>query len=197
MAPFYKFDFFGEQTSFIIAVVIGISFGFWLERAGFAESRKLALQFYFREMTVLKVMFTAIVVAMLGLAYLTLFGGLDISEVYINPTYMCAQAVGGLMLGAGMVIVGFCPGTSVVGAAIGRIDAYVYLAGVLFGMLVFGEIFPWIEGLYLSGDMGRVTLMDYFSTSTGIMVFLVMIMAVGMFFGGEWLEKKFRTEGVQ
>jgi uncharacterized protein len=197
MAPFYQFDFFGEQTSFIIAVLIGISFGFWLERAGFAESRKLALQFYFKEMTVLKVMFTAIVVAMLGLAYLTLFGELDINMVYINPTFLGAQAVGGLMLGAGMVIGGFCPGTSVVGASIGRIDAYLFLAGVFFGMLVFGEIFPWIEGLYLSGDMGRITLMEYFDTTTGIIIFLVMIMAVGMFLGGEWLEKKFRTGEAQ
>jgi len=197
MAPFYQFDFFGEQTSFIIAVLIGISFGFWLERAGFGESRKLALQFYFREMTVLKVMFTAIVVAMLGIAYLTLFGGLDINMVYINPTYLGAQAVGGLLLGMGMIIGGFCPGTSVVGASIGRIDAYLFLAGVFFGMLVFGEIFPWIEGLYLSGDMGRVTLMEYFDTTTGIIIFLVMIMAVGMFLGGEWLEKKFRTQEVK
>jgi len=197
MAPFYQFDFFGEQTSFIIAVLIGISFGFWLERAGFGESRKLALQFYFREMTVLKVMFTAIVVAMLGIAYLTLFGGLDINMVYINPTYLGAQAVGGLLLGMGMIIGGFCPGTSVVGASIGRIDAYLFLAGVFFGMLVFGEIFPWIEGLYLSGDMGRVTLMEYFDTTTGIIIFLVMIMAVGMFLGGEWLEKKFKTQEVK
>ena len=83
MAPFYKFGFFGEQTSFVIAMLIGVSFGFWLERAGFGYSRKLALQFYFRDMTVLKVMFTSIVVAMVGLLYLSLFGWIDISKVYI------------------------------------------------------------------------------------------------------------------
>lgn len=107
MAPFYKFGFFGEQVSFVIALLIGVSFGFWLERSGFGSSRKLALQFYFRDMTVLKVMFTAIVVAMIGLMYLTLFGWIDISQVYINPTFIGAQIVGGLILGVGFAIGGY------------------------------------------------------------------------------------------
>ena len=107
MAPFYKFGFFGEQTGFIVALILGISFGFWLERAGFGYSRKLALQFYFRDLTVLKVMFTAIVVAMVGLLYMQLFGWIDITEVYINPTYIWAQLGGGLILGVGFAVGGY------------------------------------------------------------------------------------------
>lgn len=196
MAPFYKMGFFGEQTSFLIALIIGISFGFWLERAGFGNSRKLALQFYFQDMTVLKVMFTAIIVAMLGLMYLTLFGWIDISLVYINPTFLGAQAIGGLILGVGFVIGGYCPGTAVVGASTGRIDGFVFIAGALFGMFVFGEIVPSIEGLFYSGDMGAVRLPEYFNLPTGVIGFLAILMAVGMFLGGEWLEKKFKKEQV-
>lgn len=107
MAPFYNNGFFSEQVSFVIAFVIGISFGFFLERAGFGYSRKLALQFYFRDMTVLKVMFTAIVVAMLGLLYMSLFGWIDLSLVYINPTFLWAQIIGGLILGVGFTIGGY------------------------------------------------------------------------------------------
>jgi len=107
MAPFYKMGYFTEQTGFVIALLIGISFGFWLERAGFGYSRKLALQFYFRDMTVLKVMFTAIVVAMLGLLYFSLFGWIDMSKVYINPTFLGAQAIGGLVLGIGFAVGGY------------------------------------------------------------------------------------------
>ena len=194
MGPFYKMGFFGEQTSFIIALLIGVGFGFWLERAGFGSSRKLALQFYFRDMTVLKVMFTAIVVAMIGLLYLSLFGWIDLSLVYINPTFMWAQLVGGLVLGIGFAIGGYCPGTSVVGAVTGRIDGIVFLLGAMFGMIVFGEIFPLIENLFYAGSMGDITVPEYFGVSAGIIGFLVILMAIGMFVGGEFLEKKFSAE---
>ncbi len=194
MAPFYKFGFFGEQTSFVLALLIGISFGFWLERAGFGYSRKLALQFYFKDMTVLKVMFTAIVVAMLGLVYLSLFGYMDLSRVYINPTYLGGQLVGGLILGVGFVIGGYCPGTSVVGAVTGKIDGMVFILGALFGMFIFGEAFPLFEKLYYAIPMGDVTLPEYFELPIGVVAFIVVLMAVGMFLGGEWLEKKFRKE---
>jgi uncharacterized protein len=194
MAPFYKFDYFSEGTGFIIALLLGVSFGFWLERAGFGSSKKLALQFYFRDMTVLKVMFTSIVVAMVGLAFFTLFGWIDMTAVYINPTYIWAQVIGGLILGVGFVIGGYCPGTSVVGAVTGRIDAYFFLGGALFGMFIFGEMFPWVEDLFLSGNMGAIRLPELFNLSTGVVVFLVIILAIGMFYGGEWLENKFKEE---
>ncbi len=197
MAPFYKFGYFGTETSFVIALILGISFGFWLERAGFGESRKLALQFYFRDMTVLKVMFTAIVTAMLGLMYLALFGWIDLSRVYVNPTFLWAQIFGGLVFGIGFAIGGYCPGTSVVGAVLGRIDAYFFLGGILTGMLIFGEMFPSIEKLYNAGAMGTVKVTDWLNIPLGVTGFLVVIMALGMFWGGEWLEKKFREEPQQ
>lgn len=197
MAPFYKFGYFGTETSFVIALILGISFGFWLERAGFGESRKLALQFYFRDMTVLKVMFTAIVTAMLGLMYLALFGWIDLSRVYVNPTFLWAQIFGGLVFGIGFAIGGYCPGTSVVGAVLGRIDAYFFLGGILVGMLIFGEMFPLIEKLYNAGAMGTAKVTDWLNLPIGVTGFLVVIMALGMFWGGEWLEKKFREEPQQ
>lgn len=195
MAPFYKYGFFGPESGLLFALLIGISFGFWLERAGFGYSRKLALQFYFEDMTVLKVMFTAIIVAMVGLTYFTLFGWIDINAVYINPTFIGAQVIGGLLLGVGFVVGGYCPGTSVVGAVTGKIDAYAYLAGALFGMFVFGEIFPAIEEFFLSGSMGSIRLPELFNLPTGVVVLLAIAMAIAMFIGGEYLEKKFRKEG--
>ncbi len=194
MGPFYKMGFFSEQTGFVIALLTGAAFGFWLERAGFGQSRKLALQFYFRDMTVLKVMFTAIITAMIGLLYFSLFGWIDLSMVYVNPTFLWAQIVGGLVLGVGFAIGGYCPGTSVVGAVTGRIDGIVFLLGAMSGMIVFGEIFPLIETLYTAGSMGDMTLPKYFNMSSGIIVFIILVAAVGMFVGGEWLEKKFGGE---
>ncbi len=106
-APLYKYGLFGEATSFLLALLIGIGFGFLLEKAGFSSAKKLVSQFYFEDFTVLKVMFTAIVVAMLGLLYLNWAGWLDLSKVYVTTTYLWPQLVGGLILGIGFAIGGY------------------------------------------------------------------------------------------
>ncbi len=128
-APFFKFGLFNFDVSLIIAFVIGIAFGFALERGGFGNARILAAQFYFSNMRVLKVMFTAIVTAMLGIYYLSVIGFMDLSLVYVSETYIVPQVVGGLILGVGFVIGGYCPGTSVVSFSTGRLDGLVYILG--------------------------------------------------------------------
>jgi len=190
-APFFKFGLFGDDFSLVVAFIIGIGFGFFLERAGFGSSKKLAAQFYFTDMSVLKVMFTAIVTAMVGLFYLSWIGFVDLSQVYVSTTFLVPQVVGGLILGIGFVIGGYCPGTSCVAAATGRIDGMVYLAGVVAGIFLFGEIFPFVTGFYNSTNLGRLTLPDVFNMSYGMVVFLVVAMAVGAFYAAEWAEKKF------
>lgn len=190
-APFYKFGFFGDEVSFILAFVIGIGFGFFLERAGFGSARKLAAQFYLRDLSVLKVMFTAIITAMTGLYVLARFGMVDLSLVYLVPTFLIPQIVGGLLLGIGFVIGGYCPGTSCVSAATGRIDGMVYVAGMLAGLLGFGEVYPHILNFTKLTSMGQITLPKLFNIPYGLVVFAVVLMAIGAFAAGEWAEKKF------
>ena len=137
-APFYKFGYFNDEVSFIIAFVLGLAFGFVFERGGFGSGRMLAAQFYFTDMRVFKVMFTAIVTAMIGLFYLSWIGYVDLSLIYFGDTYLVPQIVGGLILGVGFVIGGYCPGTSTVAISTGRIDAIFYLMGGAFGIFVFG-----------------------------------------------------------
>jgi hypothetical protein len=190
-APFYKFGLFGDEASFIIAFFIGIGFGFFLERAGFGSARKLAAQFYFRDLSVLKVMFTAIITAMTGLYVLSRFGMVDLSLVYLVPTFLVPQIAGGLLLGVGFVIGGYCPGTSCVSAATGRIDGMVYIAGMIAGLLGFGEVYPFIVNFDHSTSMGQITLPKLFDLPYGLLVFAVVLMALGAFAAGEWAEKKF------
>ena len=106
MMPYFKFDYFGADTGLVFAFIIGIGFGFFLERAGFGTAKKLAAQFYFKDLTVFKVMFTAIVTAMLGVYFLSVFGLMDITMVNVIDTYIVPQIVGGLLLGVGFVIGG-------------------------------------------------------------------------------------------
>ena len=190
-APFYSFGLFGDQVSLVVAFVIGIGFGFFLERAGFGISRKLAAQFYLRDMSVLKVMFTAIITAMTGLYLLSRIGFVDLSQVYLVPTFLVPDVVGGLLLGIGFVIGGYCPGTSCVSAATGRIDGMVYVAGMFAGVMGFAEAYPHMLRFVHMTSMGQITLAKLWDLPYGLLVFAVVLMALGAFVAAEWAEKKF------
>jgi hypothetical protein len=105
--PLNLFEFFGQYGSYLIFLLIGFSFGYVLEVAGFGYSPKLAAQFYFKELTVLKVMFTAIIVAMVGIFVASGLGLLDYNMVWVNPTYLWPGIVGGLIMGIGFILGGF------------------------------------------------------------------------------------------
>ena len=194
-APFYKFGAFGDEMSLVVAFVLGIGFGWFLERAGFGSARKLTAQFYFRDLSVFRVMFTAVVTAMLGLFYLGWLGVVDLSLVYVSTTYLAPQALGGLLVGIGFVVGGYCPGTSMVALATGKVDALVNVLGIAFGVLVIGELWPSILGFAFSTDLGRLTLPEALGLPHGLVVFLVVLMALGGFWGAAALEKKFGGAG--
>lgn len=189
-APFYKLGGFGDETSLVLAFLIGIGFGFFLERAGFGSAKKLVSQFYLDDLAVFKVMFTAIVTAMLGVTYLAWVGTLDLSLVYLVPTYWIAQVVGGLVLGVGFVVGGYCPGTSIAATATGKLDGLVFVLGFAAGTLGFALAFPLAKGLYTAGELGTRTLPQVTGLPYGVLVFAVVLMAVGGFAGATWVEKK-------
>jgi hypothetical protein len=194
-APLYKLGAFGDEASLIVAFLIGIGFGFFLERAGFGSARKLVAQFYLDDMAVFKVMFTAIVTALLGLTYLAWSGWLDLSLVYLVPTYWVAQVVGGLLLGVGFVVGGYCPGTSIVSAATLRVDGLVFVGGFAAGTLGFAVTFPLLKGLHTAGELGTSTLPVVTGLPWGVVVFAVVLMAVSGFASATWIERKMAAKG--
>jgi hypothetical protein len=193
MTPFYKYGLFGDEVSLLVAFLLGLGFGFFLERAGFGSARKLAAQFYLYDMSVFKVMFTAIVTAMLGVTYLGWLGWLDLDLVYLVPTNLGPQIVGGLVLGVGFVVGGYCPGTSVAALATGRLDAVVYALGIFAGTFVYAEMYPAIQGFVNANAMGQVTLPEVFELPWGLVVFAVVVMAVVGFWGATLIERRFRS----
>src|SRR3972149_2606461 len=126
--------------SYLVFLVIGFAFGYVLEISGFGNSKKLAAQFYFTDLTVLKVMFTAIIVAMVGIFPATSLGLLDYNMVWVNPTYLWPGIVGGLIMGVGFIVGGFCPGTSLVAAATAKLDGGFFVLGADTGIVVLGII---------------------------------------------------------
>ena len=192
--PFYEFGWIGEEASLAFALVTGVAFGFFLERAGLGSAKKLAGQFYFRDMTVFKMMFTAIITAMLGVFWLSWAGLLQADMIYLTPTFVWPQLIGGLVFGVGFIVGGYCPGTSCVASSTGSLDGLVNVAGLLFGIFLFGELYPWLEGFYTAGPLGQVTMDDYFGIPEGIMVFLLVSMALAGFWASEQLEKKYSAQ---
>ncbi len=191
MAPFPLEELFGYIGANFIYVLIGVAFGAVLEMAGFGSSPKLAAQFYFKEQTVLKVMFTGIIVAMTLIFWATGLGWLDYNRVWVNPTYLWPGIVGGLIMGFGFIIGGYCPGTSLVAVSTLKVDGMFFTLGVLSGIFVFGETVGNIEGFWNSSYMGRLTIPDWLGLSTGTVVLLIILMALFMFWGAEQLERIF------
>ncbi|HRE14757.1 MAG TPA: YeeE/YedE thiosulfate transporter family protein, partial [Usitatibacteraceae bacterium] len=140
----------------LAAILLGFGFGFALERAGFGSARKLTAVFYFYDMAVVKVMFTAIVTAMAGLFVLSTLGVLDLAELYVEPTSWAGAIVGGLVFGTGFVIGGYCPGTSVAACATGRLDGFAFLGGMLGGVYLFAELFPGVDAWVRGTAIGEV-----------------------------------------
>ena len=174
-------DLLGHWGSYVIYAIVGIAFGMTLESAGFGNSKLLAAQFYFKDMRVFKVMFTAIIVAMTLIFLSSALGVLDYNLIWVPPTYLWPGIAGGLIMGVGFIIGGFCPGTSLVGLATGKLDAIVFVFGVLFGIYLFGETISSYAVFFDSSYMGRFTLPELFNASYGTVVFIIVVVALLLF----------------
>jgi len=181
-------DLLGHWGSHMIYAIIGVAFGMTLESAGFGNSKLLAAQFYFKDMRVFKVMFTAIIVAMTLIFLSSALGLLDYNLIWVPPTYLWPGIVGGLIMGVGFIIGGFCPGTSLVGLATGKIDAVMFVLGVLFGIYMFGETVGSFATFFDSSNMGRFTLPELFNASYGVVVISIVVVALLLFVMAEKVE---------
>ncbi len=190
--PLYLTDVFGSGAALWVALGVGILFGFVLERAGFGDARNLTNIFYFRDMRVLKVMFSAMVTAMVGLIGLSWVGLFDYSTLVdytLLKTYLWPQLVGGVLFGLGFVVGGYCPGTSAVGIVSGKLDAVVYFLGMIVGIWVFAAGFPAWGSFYMSSPQGRVTLWQEFGISKELMAAAIAVMALIAFWLAGLAEK--------
>lgn len=191
MGPLISYEHISQDTNFLFAFIIGIGFGFVLESSGFSSSRKLAGIFYGYDAVVLKVFFTAAITAMLGLLFFSLFGWIDLNLIYVNPTFLYSAIGGGVIMGAGFIMGGYCPGTSFCGASIGKIDALVFIGGLFIGVFIFAEGYPMWEEFFKAQFIGYPKISTALGLSDGIFAFMVIIAALGMFWAAEWAEKKF------
>ena len=190
MGPLIPNEIIPFEWNSIIAIVIGIFFGFILEASGFSSSRKLAGVFYGYDFAVLKVFFTAAIVSLIGLLYMDYLGYVDMSRLYVHPTYLLGAIIGGAIMGIGFVTGGFCPGTSLCAVAIGKIDAIVNVIGIMIEIFIFSELFTFFEPIYNGYFQGNITLVDSLGVNPYWFVFILTVVAIIMFAASDMIRKR-------
>lgn len=145
----------GSPIAYLVtAAIVGAAFGFFLERSGFGSAKKLTAVFTLRDWGVYRVMFTALVTAMVGAQLLAAVGWMELGLLEVGTTYLWSMFIGGILFGIGFYFGGFCPGTAVVSAVRGRLDALVFLFGIVLGIFGFAVFFDgpgqasWFQSFY-------------------------------------------------
>lgn len=175
------------ETAGWLAIPMGLFFGILLHRGGVANYSVIVNQFRFRDFTVLKIMFTAIIVG--GVGVLVLHGA-GHAQYHIKPANMLGVTLGAALFGVGMVLYGYCPGTGVAATATGSLHALTGFAGMLVGGVLYALSFTWVEAhIQKVAALGKLRLPDV----TGIPDwgwFAILIAMAGVIF---WLlEVKFK-----
>jgi uncharacterized membrane protein YedE/YeeE len=151
-------SFFTGSNLLWAGLAFGFLFGVLLHRGGVTSYNVIVNQFRFRDFTVLKVMFTAIVIGGVGLAVLH---GQGLANFHIKPATMLAVVLGAVLFGVGMVLYGYCPGTGIAAIATGKLDALAGFAGMLVGAAAYAFSYPWIAAHVLPiADLGKKRLPD-------------------------------------
>jgi uncharacterized protein len=175
------------ETARWLAIPMGILFGVLLHRGGVANYNVIVNQFRFKDFTVLKIMFTAIIVGGIGVL---LLHGAGHAQYHIKPANMLGVALGAALFGVGMVLYGYCPGTGVAAMATGSVHAIVGFAGMLLGGVLYALSFTWVEAhIQKVGALGKVRLPEVTGISDwGWFGILIAIAAVVFWL----LETKFK-----
>jgi rhodanese-related sulfurtransferase len=181
MGPLIPQGFVNPDLNLFFAFVIGLGFGYVLENAGFSSSRKLAGVFYGYDFVVLRVFFTAAITAMTGLLLFSYLGWVDYSLLYVNPTFLWSAIIGGVIMGFGFIMGGFCPGTSLTAAVIGKIDAMFFIGGMMLGIFFFGHFYDAFQGIYMGYNLGNIFVFDSLGMSREWFALMLIVVALAAF----------------
>ena len=192
MGPLTYFGEISTEWNYVIAVFIGMAFGYIMEASGFSSSRKLIGVFYGYDFAVIRVFITATLVAIIGLLYMGYFGLIDYSVLFVHPTFVYSAIIGGIIMGFGFITGGFCPGTSLCAVAIGKLDGWVFTGALFIGIMVYSWVFPLLEPWYNLGDMGHIKITEWLGVSEGWFVFGFAVVSVVIFYVTALIRRKIK-----
>ncbi|NOR86356.1 MAG: YeeE/YedE family protein, partial [Bacteroidales bacterium] len=182
MGPLIPNEMISAEWNHVFAVLIGLALGVVMESSGLSSSRKIAGSFYGYDFTLIRVFVTAAITSLVGMLYMDYFGWIEMSQIFRVPTFLGATITGGILMGIGFIAAGFCPGTSILAAAIGKIDGMVFILGVFLGILLFGEIFPLISDFYYADNWGNVSIYESFGIEADWFAFIFTVFSVVLFY---------------
>ena len=188
--PLFPYEQISFSIHLIMALVVGLTFGYVLEKGGLGNAKKLIAQFQLKDLAVFKVMFTAIITALLGLFILSSLEMINLDLIAISDSFILPQIVGGLLLGIGFAVAGYCPGTTIVGIATGKIDALFSLVGVVVGTWIFVMAYDLIEDFYFATKIEADTLPQLFSVNISTIIFGIIFIAIAGFYVAERIEQR-------
>lgn len=197
MGPLIPYGIINPEWTMPIIFLIGLGFGMILEQAGFSSSRRLVGTFYGYDFVVLKVFFTAALTAIIGIIFMDFYGLIDTSVIFVHSNFLNSTIVGGVIMGLGFVLGGFCPGTSVAAVSIGKIDALLFIAGLFLGVFIFGEFYGTFEKLFSGYYFDGEKIYSLIGISKGTFVFWLIIVALFAFGVASFFESKVRDESLK
>lgn len=129
------------STTILLAIAIGAAFGFVLDRIGATNPGNIIRMLNLSKLHLMKT-----ILAGIGVASVLTFGGLiaglvDPGHLSVKTAYIGVFA-GGILLGIGFAIAGYCPGTGLTAAATGRYDGLVFVIGGLVGAAAYMVSYP-------------------------------------------------------
>lgn len=190
MGPLIPMEIIPAEWNNVIALLLGMAFGIVMEGSGFSSSRKIVGLFYGYDFTVIRVFLTATITAAIGILYFNYMGWINMSLIYIHPTYLYGAIIGGILMGLGFITGGYCPGTSLIAVGIGKIDAIVFTLGLIIGIFFFSEAFAMFEGVYNDKYLGHVTVTEMFEVSPALFIFAFTLIAVAAFYVSTLIRRK-------
>lgn len=193
MGPLTYFGTISTEWNYVIALLIGMGFGYILEASGFSSSRKLAGVFYGYDFAVLRVFFTASIVAIIGLLYMGYFGWIDYEVLYVHPTFVYSALIGGVVMGFGFITGGFCPGTSLCAVAIGKLDGWVFTIALFIGIFLYSLVYPFLEPIYNGGNMGHIKISEWLGISDSWFAFGFAVVAVIAFLISTFVRRRVKS----
>lgn len=185
----WETSFFAGAGILALGALTGLIFGFLLQKAHLTRANVIIGQFLLRDFTVLKVMFTAMVVGGVGIYAMLQLGMIE--ALHVKGTVLLANAVGGVIFGVGMALFGYCPGTGVAAIGDGSRDAIPGVLGMLVGAAVYAEMHGWLSStIGAVGDFGKATLVTATDLSPWWFLVLMAAAALGGFAALERWERR-------
>jgi len=150
-----------KYVHLILGFLIGITFGFLLQKGNVTDYNVIINQLLLKDFTVFKIILSAILTGMIGIYIMKKLGYIDLKP---KPSYIKKIIIGGLIFGVGFAILGYCPGTAAGAFGSGSIDAFFGMIGLILGAGIFASIYPKVKNKYMKKGLGKVTISDITNT---------------------------------